>query len=193
MLKQSSLIRSGLLVAALFLVGVAFAATLISQLSAAPSDWPNSRNDPGNAGNSGETIPLPLAERWHSSAPVVEENGAVVSNGIVYMSTYDGKLYAFDVATGSVVSGFPVNTASNFGAPAVDAANQKVYVLAGGTLFAFNFNGTTAWTALVGSEGNSYNVGPVVEAGVRLLQGGRQPAQVRLGRDTAMVRAHFGW
>ncbi|MEK6252726.1 MAG: PQQ-binding-like beta-propeller repeat protein, partial [Actinomycetota bacterium] len=96
----------------------------------------------------------------------------MVSNGIVYMSSNDGQLYAFNVATGAVVTGFPVTTSFNYGAPAVDAANGKVYVLAGSTLYAFNLDGTSAWTAPVGAEGANYNVGPVVEAGFVYLKAG---------------------
>jgi outer membrane protein assembly factor BamB len=96
----------------------------------------------------------------------------VVSKGIVYMSTNDGQLYAFDVATGSTVTGFPVTTSSNNGAPAVDAVNKKVYVLAGSSLYARNLDGTSAWTAAVGAAGANYDVGPVVEAGFVYLKAG---------------------
>jgi len=153
-------------------LAVSIAAMLMLQVSAWAADWPNSRNDPANTGSSAETLPLPLTERWHSTAPLVEENGAVVSNGVVYMSTADGQLYAFIVATGAVATGFPVTTSSNFGAPAVDAVNQKVYALAGSTLFAFNLDGTSAWTAPVGAAGSNFNVGPIVEAGFVYLTAG---------------------
>jgi len=49
------------------------------------SDWPMFRSNAGNTGEATEIINLPLTEQWHSSAPAVEENGAVVANGIVYM------------------------------------------------------------------------------------------------------------
>jgi outer membrane protein assembly factor BamB len=156
----------------IFAFAVVIAAMLMSSMSALAADWPNSRGGPGNSGSSAETLPLPLSERWHSSAPLVEENGAVVSNGVVYMSSSEGNLYAFDVATGAVVTGFPVTTAFNFGTPAVDAVNKKVYVLAGSQLYAFNLDGTTAWTAIVGATGTNYNVGPVVEAGFVYLKAG---------------------
>ena len=120
----------------LALIAVLIAGMLLTPVMA--DDWPNSKNDAGNASNSSETINLPLTEQWHSAAPSVEENGVVVSNGIAYMSTDDGQLYAFDVPTGAVVTGFPVTTSANFGSPAVDAANGIVYVLSGSMLRAFN-------------------------------------------------------
>jgi outer membrane protein assembly factor BamB len=110
-------------------------------LPALAADWPAFRNDASNAGASTETLTLPLVERWHSTAPAVEENGAVVSNGIAYMSSNPGYLYAFDVATGTAITGFPVATSFNYGTPAVDAINGIVYVLAGGQLYAFNLDG----------------------------------------------------
>src|SRR5712671_4050976 len=68
------------------------------------ADWPTFRNDASNAGASPETINLPLTEVWHSAAPVVEENGVVVANGIAYMMSQSGQLHAFAVATGFSVA-----------------------------------------------------------------------------------------
>jgi len=140
--------------------------------SAFAADWPMWKNNAGNNGISAETISLPLVERWHSTAPEVEENGAVVANGIAYMSTEDGMLYAFYVATGFTVSGFPVTTAANYGTPAVDVTNDRIYVLAGANLFAFHLNGSSAWTRSVGSVGTNYNEGPVIDAGFVYIQAG---------------------
>ena len=160
------------LIAAFIAIMMAASVLVVSPLAAA-ADWPMWRNDASNAGDSPETINLPLTEQWHSSAPLVEENGAVVSNGIVYMSTYDGKLYAFNVSTGSVVSGFPVTTGATFGTPAVDSANQKVYALTmDGKLYAFNLDGTSAWTADVGSVGHNYNEGPTIDEGYVYIKAG---------------------
>ncbi len=82
------------------------------------ADWPCWRNSASNSGQSGESILLPLVPKWHSSAPSVEENGAVVAGGIAYMQTEDGYLYAFNVTNGFVVAGFPVrlySTSSCYG------------------------------------------------------------------------------
>ena len=138
------------------------------------ADWPMWRNDQGSTGASAETINLPLKEQWNSSAPSVEENGAVVSNGIIYMSTYDSKLYAFVVATGTVVPGFPVDTGFNYGSPAIDVAHQKVYVLASSNLSAFNLDGTNAWNQTVGPIGTNYNEGPVIDEGYVYIKAGNK-------------------
>jgi outer membrane protein assembly factor BamB len=128
------------------------------------ADWPNFRGGAGNTGASTETLTLPLTEVWHSVAPSVEENGGVVSNGIVYMSSDNNLLYAFHVATGLDVAGFPVTIGQSYGTPAVDSANGKVYSLSSAGLLAFNLNGTAAWTAtMVG--GFNPNEGPVIDLG----------------------------
>ena len=159
------------------LLGLVCLASLVACMAFATSsafgaDWPTFRNTPSNAGASSETINLPLTLAWHTTAPIVEENGAVVAGGIAYMSSNDGHLYAFTVATGVAVPGFPVVTASNFGTPAVDLANGKVYQLAGSSLFAFNLNGSSAWTATVGAVGNKYNQGPQVDGGFVYVKAG---------------------
>ena len=128
------------------------------------ADWPTFRGGAGNTGASAETLTLPLTEVWHSTTPIVEENGGVVSNGIVYMSSTAGKLYAFHVATGLDVAGFPVTIGSSYGVPAVDSANGKVYTLTSSGLQAFNLDGTAAWTKTMGSGAN-YNQGPVTDLG----------------------------
>lgn len=156
----------------LALISVLIAGLLLALGPALADDWPNSKNDSGNSSNSLESINLPLTEQWHSSAPSVEENGVVVSNGIAYLSTDDGQLYAFTVATGAVVPGYPVTTSPNFGSPAVDASSGIVYVLSGSTFRAFNLDGTSAWTAAVGSTGNNFNKGPIVEDGFVYIKAG---------------------
>lgn len=136
-------------------------------------DWPMWRNDASNTGNSTETINLPLTEQWHSSAPSVEENGAVVSNGIVYMSTDNYELYAFNVSTGDLISGFPVTIGYSYGTPTVDSANQKVYALTmDSKLYAFNLDGTSAWTATVGYVGENLNEGPIIDEGFVYIKAG---------------------
>jgi len=150
---------------------IAAAALLVAASSASGADWPTFRNT-ANAGASSETISLPLTLAWHTTLPVVEENGAVVAGGVAYMSSEDGHLYAFTVATGLAVPGFPVVTAGSFGTPAVDLANGKVYQAAGSSLFAFNLNGSSAWTAPVGGLGTNFNQGPIVDGGFVYLKAG---------------------
>jgi hypothetical protein len=156
---------------------------LIGSMLAMPAyaaDWPMFRSDASNTGNSPETINLPLTEQWHSNAPQVEENGAVAANGIVYMvsnswstsNPINNKLYAFTVSTGLDAPGFPVQIGFSFGSPAIDKANNKVYVLTNTGLEAFNLDGTSAWTAVVGSIGYNYNQGPIIDQGYVYVKAG---------------------
>ena len=164
-MKLISVVLGSMFTYMLRVAPVALTAVLAVSTLARAADWPNWRNTSTNAGDSPETIVLPLQPVWHSTAPAVEENGAVVSNGIAYMMSSDGQLHAFTVPTGFEVSGFPVATAPNYASPAVDATNGHVYALAGGSLYAFNLNGTPAWTRSVPGSGANYNEGPVVEGG----------------------------
>jgi outer membrane protein assembly factor BamB len=159
----------------------------------AAADWPLFRNDVSNSGASSESINLPLTEQWHSNAPDVEENGAVVSNGIVYMPTEDGKLYAFTVATGAVVAGFPVTIGASYSSPAVDSANKKIYTLTGSSLQAFNLDGTPAWTATVGGAGYNYNQGPVIDAGFVYVKAGGNLQKFNSGGALQWSSPTSGW
>jgi len=137
------------------------------------SNWPMFRNNIGNTAFIPETINLPLTEKWHSSAPMVEESGAVIVNGVAYMSTDANQLYAFDVATGATIPGFPVTIGFSYGSLAVDEVNSLVYALTqDGVLYAYHLNGTSAWTMAVGSVGNNYNEGPIVENGYVYFKAG---------------------
>ncbi len=159
-------------------LGLACVAFLVTCMAFATSaafgaDWPTWRNTPSNAAASSETINLPLTLGWHTTAPLVEENGVVVAGGIAYMAATTGQLYAFTVATGVAVPGFPVTIGATYGTPAVDVANGKIYALGGGsTLFAFNLNGSSAWTANVGSLGYNYDEGPLLDGGFVYVKAG---------------------
>ncbi|MEO8586469.1 MAG: PQQ-binding-like beta-propeller repeat protein [Acidobacteriota bacterium] len=154
---------------------VAFLVTAFATSAAFGADWPTWRGTSSNAAASSETINLPLTLGWHTTAPAVEENGVVVAGGIAYMASANGQLYAFTVATGVAVPGFPVTTGTNNGTPAVDVANGKIYALGGGTtLFAFNLNGSPAWTAIVGALGTNYSEGPLLDGGFVYVKAGGQ-------------------
>jgi len=147
------------------MLGLVLVSTMALPRASAGANWPLWRGDAGNTGSSAETIVLPLTLRWHSTAPEVEENGVVVADGVAYMSTENGQLHAFTVATGFEVQGFPVTSAGSFSTPAVDVTNGKIYVLAAGQLYAFNLDGSTAWTTSVSSTGTNYSEGPIVDEG----------------------------
>ncbi len=157
----------GLACLASFVACMAFATS-----SAFGADWPTWRNTPSNAGASSETINLPLTLGWHTTAPLVEENGVVVAGGVAYMAANDGHLYAFTVNTGLAVPGFPVVTAVTYSTPAVDLANGKIYQMGGSTLFAFNLNGSSAWTATIGGVGTNYTQGPLLDGGFVYVKAG---------------------
>jgi outer membrane protein assembly factor BamB len=137
-------------------------------------DWPMWRGDASNSGYTPEILGLPLTEVWHSQAPLVEENGAVVAGGVVYMCTMDGHLFAFDIATGLEISGFPVTTGQSYGTPVVDLQTGKIYLLAANTLYAINLDGSQAWTKAVGGFGYNFNNGPVIDEGCVYIRAGYQ-------------------
>ena len=87
-----------------FITSIFVVLLLLASTPINANDWPMWRIEAENTGTSTESIILPLTEAWHTNAPDVEENGCVVSNGIAYMQTDDGYLYAINVATGSVVT-----------------------------------------------------------------------------------------
>lgn len=177
-LKNNSRIEQYKHISTICIISVLIASMLITPVMAA--DWPMFRSDASNTGNSPETINLPLTEAWHSNAPQVEENGAVAANGIVYMvsnsfstgNALNNRLYAFTVSTGVDVPGFPVQIGLSYGSPAVDTANNKVYVLTNSGLQAFNLDGTAAWNAAVGSVGYNYNQGPIIDQGFVYVKAG---------------------
>lgn len=151
---------------------VCFSSFLLLAASTSAADWPNFRGPVSNSGASSETINLPLVEQWHSQAPDIEENGVVVADGIAYITTDDGELHAFNVATGFNVPGFPITIPRSYSTPAVDPANDRVYVLTSGTLYAIQLDGTTAWTRAVGSTGTNYSQGPITEDGFVYFKAG---------------------
>jgi len=160
--------------------------------SAQAADWPSFRNSASNAGASAETINIPLVEQWHSTAPHVEENGVVVANKIAYMLSEEGNLHAFNVTTGFEVAGFPVFTAGTFSTPAVDTANNRLYVLAGSTLWAFNLNGTSAWTRPVGGTGTNYSQSPVIDSGFVYFKAGGNLLKYNAAGDLQWIKSASG-
>ena len=166
-MKNKRILKIGTLLITITAILIAF--TTISSAA----NWPMFRNNAGNTGSINETIHLPLTEQWHSSAPSVEESGAVVVNGVAYMSTDNNQLYAFDVATGATIPGFPVTIGFSYGSLAVDEAQNQVYALTqDGVLYAYHLNGTSAWTKAVGAVGYNYNEGPIIDDGYVYFKAG---------------------
>ena len=80
---------------------------------------------------------------------VVVPSSPAVSNGIVYVGSYDGSLYAFNATTGAQL--WSVYTSGNiYSSPAV--ADGVVYLGSGGSLDAFDAaTGAELWSATTGA------------------------------------------
>jgi outer membrane protein assembly factor BamB/serine/threonine protein kinase len=96
-----------------------------------------------------------LVTYWTASATSAIYSSPAVANGLVYVSSTDRKLYAFDATTGKlrwvVTTGSPATIGSSFySSPAV--VGSIVYVGSeDGNLYAFNaLSGTTIWKAPTG-------------------------------------------
>lgn len=114
----------------------------------ATASWPKARGDArntGNIGNGAGAVGTGQIVREFALGGTVAAEPTVGPDGTLYVATQDGKLYAFDTATGAQKwvwdSGSPF---SIFGAPAV-GANGLVYVAAG-------FNGLVALEASTGAK-----------------------------------------
>ena len=148
---------------------VAVLVVLIAVLSAC--DWPMFGHDLAQTRASPDTSisksPHALVTKW-----VVNLSGRnitaspTITNGIVYIGTLDGNMYAISAATGAkvwtVATGAPIEESS------AAVANGIVYigsdaVSPGGGVYAFNAaTGATVWTAHLGQVWSS----PVVTNGI---------------------------
>jgi len=141
-----------------------------NSVSAATGDWPQyGFTAKGDRDNTQETIlsrkTVPhLVRKWSANIQNVL-SGAVVANGIVYVCSYDGHLYARDAKTGAPV--WQAATGGNiYSSPAV--AEGLVYLGSGdGRVYAFDAEtGAQRWsvsingsvvTALVVADGVIYS------------------------------------
>ncbi len=99
-----------------------------------------------------------LVLAWTASATQGIESSPAVVGGKVYVGSWDGKLYAFNIDTGNPIRGWPVSTgASIVSSPAV--VGGRVYVGTGaGEVYAFNANNgavVAGWPATVSAGINS--------------------------------------
>ncbi len=94
-----------------------------------------------------------LTLNWKAATGGTILSSPVVANGIVYIGSYDGKVYAFNVATGTLRWSSYIG--GSIQAPLTLASGLLYIAPIGPTLYALNAStGTTAWTATVGSSGN---------------------------------------
>jgi outer membrane protein assembly factor BamB len=104
-----------------------------------------------------------FSSNWHNSATVVDRP-PTIAGGLVWAITSNGAtLAAFDPATGTVRSTFPIGSSTHFTTPT--AANGQLYVGAGSTVRAFGgcrgititgdfTGGGTSDVALIGATGS---------------------------------------
>lgn len=131
-------------------------------IPASDSDWPTYRGDPARSGVSMSPGPVESpAEFWRFQAGGSINSEPAVVDGVLYVGSDDGNLYAFDARTGAERWRFAADSALS-SSPAV--ADGVVYVGSGdGTLFAIAVEtGAELWTA----PGARSNASPVVVDGV---------------------------
>jgi outer membrane protein assembly factor BamB len=127
-----------------------------SDVSAATGDWPQygftaegRRNNTQETILSRKTVPQ-LIKKWSANIHVLV-SGAVVANGIVYVGSIDGPLYALDAKTGAPV--WQAATGGGiFSSPAV--VDGLVFVGSGdGRVYAFDAEtGAQRWAVSSGGE-----------------------------------------
>ena len=64
------------------------------------ADWPTFRSNPLQTGDTGEKLPDKLEVLWKFTAKEEVESTAAIVAGVVYVGSFDGNVYALDLATG---------------------------------------------------------------------------------------------
>jgi len=164
------------------------------------ANWAKFHFDPANSGlNPYENVIGPasvsgLKTAWTTNVTSAVGNSPAVANGVVYVGSVQGKLYAFSAAGTTGCSGTPKTCTPlwtgaiggggqiDFSSPAV--AGGVVYVAAtDGNLYAFSAAGTTGcsgtpktcvplWTAAIAGGGTVGQSSPVVAGGVVYVSAG---------------------
>ncbi len=152
--RAGRLIRRPVVLVSLLTVVVLGLVSGAAGSGSAGADWPQYRSDPAhsglNAGGSAITTANvgSLTEAW-TGATGGSEAEPVVAGGVVYATSGDGKLYAFDAAGASGCSGSPkvcapLWTTDAFFPTGPVVADGVVYVGSGdGTLYAFDAAGVS--------------------------------------------------
>jgi len=144
--------------------------------AAGAQDWPLWRGNSSNSGYEISSPNLPLSQQAAIGSLAIEENGMIVANGVVYVTTSDGGLYAYTLSDGRPVAGFPVQVAEgkNFSSPAY--GDDKVFVRHGanGNLYAFHaLTGSLVWGPIpAGGKQNPRFCGPIINDGKIYVGGG---------------------
>lgn len=82
-------------------LSLSLALILLAVSSATAADWPTFRGNPSQTGVANDKLPDKLEILWQFKAKDGIESGAAIVAGTAYVSSYDGFLYALDLATGA--------------------------------------------------------------------------------------------
>ena len=141
--------------------------SLLSSNSVFGDDWAFWRGNSANTGYANENILLPLSLKWNTVAPKIEENGAVIGDGVAYITSENGEIFAIDLATGATLSGFPVvmNSTDNYGSPGYGSG--KVFAKHSGDGKLYAYDGKTGipvsgYPVQAGIAVSTYFCGPIV-------------------------------
>jgi outer membrane protein assembly factor BamB len=123
-------------------------------------DWPEFRHDTGHTGldpyetSIGTGNVSKLSEKWAYPTGGAVVSSPAVANGVVYVGSNDGSLYALNAATGKLLWSYATGGAVTSG-PAV--ANNRVFVYStGGVFYALNATtGALLWKRSIGANSDS--------------------------------------
>ena len=118
---------------------VAKADNLNSDSNGNPNAWPMFHGDLARTGYSASTAPLTNKTLWTQQAGTGIVSSPIVADGIVYISSEDGNLYALNSSDGSQVWVSQVNALYSFSLSSPAIANGVLYIGSdNGTVFALN-------------------------------------------------------
>jgi outer membrane protein assembly factor BamB len=119
----------------------------VSPLPMSTDWWPMFHHDLAHSGYSTSTAPTTNKILWTYTTGGNVDSSPAVADGVVYVGSYDGNVYALNALTGALVWKYP--TGSQVGAsPAV--AGGVVYVSSGAYLYALNATtGALVWKLLI--------------------------------------------
>jgi outer membrane protein assembly factor BamB len=134
----------------------------------ARADWPMFHADPSHSGvGIGNPVLTPTL-LWKYTTGDSVNYSPVVANGIVYICSYDGNLYALNAKTGQKIWNYNASILGIGSSPTV--ADGIVYVGSGDQnryLYAFDaYNGELLWTAYIGA---TVTKDPTIVSGVIYL------------------------
>jgi outer membrane protein assembly factor BamB len=123
-------------------------------------DWPEFRHDSAHSGVDGFETAIgvgnvsKLTRKWLYPTGGNVVSSPAVANGVVYVGSNDGSLYALNAGTGKLLWSYPTGGAVT-SSPAV--ANNEVFVYStGGVFYALNATtGKLIWQRSIGADSNS--------------------------------------